>query len=64
MSSAVVAVTIGMIVFWTVLMLIAAFLDRRRGRKIEHDLTEMERQHHLDGSDRYGSFDHRPHPHH
>jgi hypothetical protein len=61
MNSAVIAVTIGMIVFWTVLMLIAAFLDRRRGRPIEHDLTEMERKHPLDGRDRYGSFDHRPH---
>ncbi len=64
MNSAVIAVTIGMIVFWTVLMLIAAFLDRRRGRQIEHDLTEMERKHHLDGSDRYGSYDHPPRSHH
>ncbi|EGD42547.1 hypothetical protein OG984_05090 [Nocardioides sp. NBC_00368] len=63
MNSAVIAVTIGMIVFWTVLMLIAAFLDRRRGRQIEHDLTEMEREYHLDGRDRYGSFDHRPRSH-
>ena len=61
MNSALIAVMIGMIVFWTVLMLTAAFLDRRRGQQIERDLTEMERKHHLDGSDRYGSFDHRPH---
>lgn len=60
MSTAVIAVTVGMIVIWTVIMLGAAFLDRRRGRQIQHDLTEMEREHHLDGQDRFGSFDDRP----
>jgi hypothetical protein len=61
MNSAVIAVAIGMVVFWTVLMVAAAFLDRRRGRQIERDLTEMERKYHLDGSDQFGSFDNRHH---
>lgn len=59
MNGTIVAVVIGMILFWGVLTLIAALLDRRRGRQIEDDLTEMERTYHLDGSDRYGSFDQR-----
>ena len=61
MNSTIVAVVIGMILFWSVLTLIAALLDRRRSHQIEDDLTEMERKYHLDGSDRYGSFDQRPH---
>lgn len=60
MSTAVIALTVGMIVVWTIIMLVAAFLDRRRGRQIQHDLTEMEREHHLDGHDRFGSFDNPP----
>lgn len=48
-----------MILFWSVLTLIAALLDRRRSRQVEDDLTEMERKYHLD--DRYGSFDQRTH---
>jgi hypothetical protein len=60
MNGTIIAVTIGMIVFWGVLTLIAALLDRRRSRQVEDDLTEMERKYHLDGRDRYGSFDQRP----
>jgi hypothetical protein len=64
MNGTIVAVVIGMILFWSVLTLIAALLDRRRSREIEDDLTEMERKYHLGGGDRYGSFDQRPHgPH-
>lgn len=61
MNGTIVAVVIGMILFWSVLTLIAALLDRRRSHQIEDDLTEMERKYHLDGSDRYGSFDQQPH---
>jgi len=61
MNGTLVAVVIGMILFWSVLTLIAALLDRRRSHQIEDDLTEMERKYHLDGSDRHGSFDQRPH---
>ncbi|MDQ4113233.1 MAG: hypothetical protein M3306_19380 [Actinomycetota bacterium] len=61
MNGTIVAVVIGMILFWSVLTLIAALLDRRRSRQIEDDLTEMERRYHLDGRDRYGSFDQRTH---
>jgi len=59
MNGTIVAVVVGMILFWSVLTLIAALLDRRRSRQIDDDLTEMERKYHLDGRDRYGSFDQR-----
>lgn len=59
MNGTIVAVVIGMILFWSILTLIAALLDRRRSRQVEDDLTEMEREYHLDGSDRYGRFDQR-----
>ena len=59
MSGAIAAVVVGMIVFWGVLALVAALLDRHRGRQIDHDLTQAERTRHLGGRDRYGSFDQR-----
>ena len=61
MNGTILAVVVGMILFWSVLTLVAALLDRRRSHQIEDDLTEMERKYHLDGSDRYGSFDQRTH---
>ncbi|MEU6136382.1 hypothetical protein [Nocardioides sp. NPDC047086] len=59
MNGTIVAVVVGMILFWSVLTLIAALLDRRRSRQIDDDLAKMERKHHLVGRDRYGSFDQR-----
>ena len=59
MNGTMVAVVVGVILFWSVLTLIAALLDRRRSRQIDDDLTEMERKYRLDGRDRYGSFDQR-----
>ena len=45
MNGGYVALVVALLVLSAIVMVIAAFADRRRGREIEHDLHHPPRQH-------------------
>ena len=49
MNDAYVVVTLALIAVFTAAMVVAAFLDRRRGREIEHDLAPTRHRKHEEG---------------